>query len=68
MGETGRCSGVQGMKRLMGGVRLWVYSCVEIPCIPHLLDSLLPTNIWYLILSLHLFILGVTLGCVVTHS
>ena len=68
MDETDRCSGVQGVKHLMEGVRLWVYSCVVVPCIPHLLDSLLLTNIWFSISSLFLFILGVTLGCVVMHS
>ena len=53
MGETVRCSGVQGMKHLMEEVRLWVYSCVVVPCIPHLLDSLLLTNICYLISPSH---------------
>ena len=68
MDETDRYSGVQGAKRLMEGVRLGVYSCVVVTCVPHLLDSLLLTNIWYLISSLYLFILKVTLGCVVMHS
>ena len=48
-------AGVQGTKHLMEEVRLWVYSCVVVPCIPHLLDSLLLTNIWYSISPLNLF-------------